>query len=166
MKKECAATSSELDFAFVLWLWAADTLTPSDHIVYSGLKELQFVHLMKWGGKSGRTISTHSCSFERCRGTTKRRLMDTWTSWRRPQGKIWTLQMRMAWPPLYWPLSTDILMPFSSYAAESKHDSLLYTTTVKVYQKTLFVYVYLYVFYCWAKLFYTYSIIYCYIFCH
>lgn len=139
LKKECAATSSELDFAFVLWLWAADMLTPSDHIVYSGLKELQSVRLMKWGGKSGRTISTHSCSFERCRGTTKRRLMDTWTSWRRPQGKIWTLQMRMAWLPLYWPLSTDILMPFSSYAAESKQDSLLYTTTVKVYQKMYFI---------------------------
>lgn len=141
LKKECAATSSELDFAFVLWLWAANTLTPSDHIVCSGLKELQFVHLMKWGGKSGRTISTHSCSIERCRGTTKRQLMDTWTSWRRPQGKIWTLQMRMAWLPLHWPLSTDILMPFSSYAAESKHDSLLYTTNVKVYQKTLFPYI-------------------------
>lgn len=37
----CASESSELDFAFVLWLWAADMLTPSDHIVCSGRQSRQ-----------------------------------------------------------------------------------------------------------------------------
>lgn len=40
--------SSDLDFAFVLWLWAADKLTPSDPIVCLGQSQLQSVHLMRW----------------------------------------------------------------------------------------------------------------------
>lgn len=65
------------------------------------------------------------CSFKKCLGTTKQRLMAIWTCWRRPQGKTWTLRMKMAWLPPYWLLSMDVLMLFSSYAAESKHDTLL-----------------------------------------
>lgn len=75
------------------------------------------------------------CSFKRCLGTTKQRLMDTWTSWRRPQGKIWTLRTRMAWLPPYWLLSMDTSMLFSSYAAESKHDTLLYITCAPSHTK-------------------------------
>lgn len=67
-------------------------------------------------------------SLKRCLGTTKQRLMDTWTSWRRPRGRTWTLRMRMAWLPPYWLLSMDMSMLFSSYAAESKHSSLLSIT--------------------------------------
>lgn len=64
-----------------------------------------------------------SCFFKRCLGTTKLQLMATWTSWKRPQGRTWTPRMKMAWLPPYWLLSTDMSMPFSSYAAESKHDT-------------------------------------------
>lgn len=59
-------------------------------------------------------------SYQRCLGTTKQRLMDTWNSWRRPRWRTWTRQMRMAWLPPYWLLFMDISVLFSSYAAESK----------------------------------------------
>lgn len=75
-----------------------------------------------------RFVWTFSVLLKRCLGTTKQRLMDTWTSWRRPRGRTWTLRMRMAWLPPYWLLSTDMLMLFSSYAAESKHGTLLSIT--------------------------------------
>lgn len=59
-------------------------------------------------------------SYQRCLGTTKQRLMDTWNSWRRPRWRTWTRRMRMAWLPPYWLLFMDISVLFSSYAAESK----------------------------------------------
>lgn len=47
-EKSTATMSSDLDFAFVLWVWAADTMTPSDPIVCFGQSQLQSVHLVRW----------------------------------------------------------------------------------------------------------------------
>lgn len=117
----CAASSSRPDFAFVLWLWAAGTSAPSDDGVCSNLPSRQSCMWWRVEGEVKQSVrSFKPFSFERWLGTTKQQLTDTWTSWRRPQGKIWTLLMRTAWLPLYWLLSTDILMPSSLYAAESK----------------------------------------------
>lgn len=82
-----------------------------------------------WGEKVKESERFVFCSFERCLGTTRQRPMDTWTSWKRPRGRTSTLRMRMAWLPPYWLLSMDMSMLFSSYAAESKHYTLLSITS-------------------------------------
>lgn len=99
-------------------------LTPSDHFVCSSLQTCQLVHLTGVRGEKWE-ICLDLFYFKRWLGTTKQRLMDTWTSWRRPRERIWTLRTRMAWLPPYWLLSMDMWMLYSSYAAESKDDTLL-----------------------------------------
>lgn len=126
---------SDMDFAFVLWPWVADTLTPCKRTVCLVSTSLS---LLGWWvvEQTERAVLGLSCSSERCRGTTKRPSMDTWSSWRRPRGKIWTRPTTMAWLQLYWLLTTDISMPFSSFAAESKCDFLFWITTAEHHKNT------------------------------
>ena len=113
----------------LLLFYGFELLTPSAHFVHS----VSTVHVTgESGGKEPKSeicflffCCFHNGRDRRCRGTTKQRLMVTWTSWRRPQGWTWTIRTRMAWLPPYWLPFTDMSMLFSSYAAEGEHFSLI-----------------------------------------
>lgn len=79
--------------------------------------------LQRW---SCNTSQTHLLAEEErsllqsCHDITKQPSMAIWIFWKKPQGKIWTPRMRMAWHPLSGQLTTDTSKLCSSYAVEGE----------------------------------------------